>query len=134
MKILVRADNSLTKFAEKVDSQLAKAISKQMITYIDKLDKQSFINLLKGLRNWSLAYVINSRLTLIFRIWSMSQYKSDPNEEPLIDLVHISEDDGGLEPYFVFFNAESDEWISNAMNKLWVKLKIRSSQYFIAKL
>ena len=49
-------------------------------------------------------------------------FKNDPNdEEPLIDLVHISEDDGGLEPYFVFFNAESDEWISN---ELLIKCKL----------
>ena len=117
MKIVARSDSSLAKYAEVVDSDLARAISLRLQTYSDTFTEQQIENLSKGLRNGSIAF-INVRLTLIFSIMSLPQYKSHPNEENLIEMLHISEDNGGLEPYFVLFNPKSDEWIPKAMNKM----------------
>ena len=117
MKILTRADSSLVKFASLTDSDLARAIFKQLEPYQDKDYKNTVVKLARGLRDGSVAYV-NNKLTLIFELLKLNEFQIKANEEPLIDLVHISEDDGGLEPYFVLFNAESDEWISNEINKM----------------
>ena len=117
MKIMTRADSSLVKFATLVDTDLARAISEQLDPYEDHDYENTIVKLARGLRNGSVAYA-NNKLTLIFEILKLNEFQMKPNEEPLIDVVHISEDDGGLEPYFMFFNAKSDEWISNAMNKM----------------
>jgi len=43
----------------------------------------------------------------------------DANERKLIDLLHVSEDGGGLEPYFLPINNASDLWIMNGLNKMY---------------
>ena len=120
ISILATADSSLAKYAE-LDTELARAISKRLKTYTYKFRDQNLENISKGLKNGSIA-LVNVRFTLIYLIMSLPQYGSDPSEEPLIEMLHISEDDGGLEPYFVFINAENDEWIFKSLNKMWVNL------------
>ena len=116
MKIVARADSSLAKYAE-LNSELARTTLNRLETYTDNFDGQQMEDLSKRLRNGSIAYV-NVRLTLIFTIMGLPQHEGDQNDEPLIEMLHISEDDGGLEPYFMFLNPESSEWIPKSMNKM----------------
>ena len=117
LKILVRSDSSLFKYASDVNSELARAIDKQLDPYSDYNGPGFREKLATGLRNGSFVYV-NTRLTVIFGIMNLSDFHKKLGEEPLIDILHISEEDGGLEPYFAFFNAESDPWILNTLNKM----------------
>ena len=116
LKIIVRDDSGLVAFTEKVDSELARSLAKQLDTfnnYGQVVDK-----LVNGLRDGSIAY-INPRLTLIFGLISLSQMKKrTANEESLTDVVHISEGNDGLEPYFILINNKTDDQIKRCMNKL----------------
>ena len=38
----------------------------------------------------------------------------------IIEVLHISEDDGGLEPYFMFINDDVDKVILNKLNNVLV--------------
>ena len=74
--------------------------------------------LVQGLRSGALAYS-NFRLNIIFDLMKIMSYDNlGPNEPKLTDLLHISEDSGGLEPYFLFINDLSQQWVTNRLNSV----------------
>ena len=118
MKIYVRDDNSLATYAQNVDTNLAKAIKSQLQTY-KFYDFFKLIDEIRiGLRNNSAAWA-STKITIIFYITRMMKLeKPGQFNERLIDLLHISEDNGGMEPYFLFQNGLGHDWVSTSLNQL----------------
>ena len=114
-RIIARDDSALLVYAEKVETQLAKDIRPLIDPYTDfSAIKQNYI---KQMKSGSHVY-INQRLVLLFdAINCLENEFIDRNGQKLLDLLHISEDSGGLEPYFMhLYNI--DEWIIKLFDKM----------------
>jgi hypothetical protein len=110
LKIIARADGALAEFAELKETELAHQIQPLLELYDFYDSKEERI---KGLRAGTHVYV-NQRLVLLFDAITISQMDLELNPSlglNLMDILHISEDDGGLEPYFLFANTVTDEII-----------------------
>ena len=113
IEIHVREDSSLETFIQFNDSDLAKAIKPKLKTYDDYF---SFTyELMSGLRNGSFAFV-ETRMTLLFNLEEFAHLAQKTyNDTNFLDLMHVSEESGGLEPYFL---TVGEEWIQKDMNQL----------------
>ena len=108
LKIVVKADNPLVSYAERVSPQTVE----QMIFYDDYDTVVS--SLASGLVNGTIAYV-NNRMTLIFDLLRLQEQYS---QNHLVSSIHLSRGSLGFEPYFVFINAESPEWLHLIINRV----------------
>ena len=117
LTVIAREDSSLVTFAKYVDSDLAKSIMPRLRVYSDFGEIKS--ELFNGLKNGSLAYV-NQRLVMIFIALTFNDIeKSRRNgEKEIIDLWHISDDNGGLEPYFLFLKNNMDLSMMGQLNHM----------------
>ena len=118
VKIITRMDTTLSAYAYSSDTELAKKINDKMIRYEFDDWKGLLGEIGTGLRNGSLAFS-DVRLTIIYALIEfMSVEKQGENNEKLTDLLHISEENGGLEPYIIFINDESADWITPGLNDM----------------
>jgi hypothetical protein len=118
MKIGVQKDNALVQFIQSHDTELTNTLRQQLSAFDDYEEVKTYLPI--GLRNGSLVY-INCRLFLIFDLMEMTQNedKSQLNDNKrLIDLMHISDENGGLEPYFMFVSQTPGEWALNGLNRM----------------
>ena len=114
INLSLRRDSSLYNINEnKVYLDISRAFSLRYETF-DVFDEEKE-KLTEGLSDGTIAYV-NTRLTLIYDLIELK--KSAKSEKTLNGLqsLHISEDSGGLEPYFLFINEESKGWLLSYVN------------------
>lgn len=114
--IYVRENSALEIFADHSDTELASDVKSHLKIYQWLADIRS--ELIRGLRNGSMAYV-NPRLSLILYLTDFSELEAIGDNEPkLTDVVHVSEETGGQEPYFLFINASAERWVLTSMNDM----------------
>ena len=113
MDILAREDSALYTYLDSIQSPLINRI--ESYKDLDPIKNKLF----DGLRTGSLAYV-NQRFTLINVIREMNnlekQRKRGYEDNEL--LLHISNDDGGTEPYYLIINGNMDDDIENDINTM----------------
>ena len=105
-KIIARKDSSLAEFAENLpEIELARQIQPllELYEFYDSKEERT-IRLKAGTHVY-----VNQRLVLMFGAIGMSHLEGIGLN--LMEILHISEDDGGLEPYFIFVNLETDKSI-----------------------
>ena len=90
----------------------------------DQLNEPYKFEEFDGLRNEIGIGLINGtqamsdvRLIMIFDLKSIINVSETFNDS-LFDLVHISEDNGGLEPCFLFISDISEEWLISGVNSM----------------
>ena len=108
LKIVVKADNPLVSYAERISPQTVD----QMILYDDYDSVVS--SLASGLMNGTIAYV-NNRMTLIFDLLRLEKQYS---KNDLVSSIHLSRESLGFEPYFVFINDKSHKWFQLTINRV----------------
>ena len=112
IKILVKYDHSMVGNPE---TDLAKALKQRTQIFFDVSEISG--ELITGIKNGSFAYV-NTRLSLIDDLNKFSLIDQIiNNQSDLAQTVHISEDSGGLEPYFILTCAYTP-WILSPFNKM----------------
>ena len=110
LKIIARVDSALAEFAELKEIKLANQIKPLLEIYYN-VNSEDY--LAKCLRAGTHAY-INQKLVLMFAAKAMSFLEGIGLN--LIEILHISEDDGGLEPYFIFVNQVTDKKVLLNLN------------------
>ena len=105
LTIFARTDSSFSSWANNHNSDVAKRI-KTKIKSINLLMEMRG-EIASGLRNGSSALVYN-RLNMVFLLTELMQVERlKQNEERLIDLMHVSEEGGGYDPYFLLVTKDS---------------------------
>ena len=99
-------------------NELAKNTKDKHDLYVFKEWGNFSRNLGAQLRNGTRAFS-EYRLSLIYTMDILMKYETlGPNDPKLTDLLHISEESGGLEPYFIFINDKSEQWITDDINNM----------------
>ena len=108
MKIVTRYNTAFYTYLTSIESPLVDRIetNTNFIFTQDEFD---------ALRTGSLAYV-NKKFLLIFRALEFNALFNMQGSEDFMDSLHISEDDGGSEPYFIVINDDLDQDIINDFN------------------
>ena len=114
LNIFERGDGTLAAFAKKSNTDLAKRINQQLAIYSNIPD--SLAEILEGLRNGS-SVLVGSRIYLIFLLRELSE-KESFHHDKLFDIMHISKESRGNEPFFLVFTDDIDKWVINAFNRL----------------
>ena len=113
LKIIARTDSALAEFAHNSkDVELAQQLQPLLKLYdiYDSVEERTI-----GLRAGTHVYV-NQRLVLMFAAIGMSRLEGIGLN--LMEILHISKDDGGLEPYFIFVNHETDKSVLVKLNNV----------------
>ena len=63
---------------------------------------------------------MSPKLPLIFIIIRFANLVNEDktSNKDLLNTMHISEDSGGEEPYFVFVDTKADPWVSKSLNQM----------------
>ena len=102
LNIFDRYDSALTAFAQQGDSDLAKRLESKLFLHENFFDVQDEI--IKGLRNGSSVFV-GTRIYLIFLTSYLSAVENETlYYDRLVDILHISEESNGFEPFFLGFH------------------------------
>ena len=116
MTIVAREDSALYTYLTSIDSP--------MVDRIDIFQNYSLVQdkIFYGLQNGSLAYV-NHKFILIFDVLEMIArherlqiFNNVNTEKEFVDWLHISNDDGGYDPYFLAINTNIDKHSNNDLN------------------
>ena len=118
VSLITRIDTTLVASINFDQSEMAQIIKEKMITY----DFSEWKGLLKeigsGLRNGSLAFSDVQLTIILCLIEFMGVEELGENEPKLTDMLHISEETGGLEPYFVSINDSVEKWLFIGFNEM----------------
>ena len=116
MTVFTRSDTGFNTWAQITDSDVAMRIRK-MLRWWDDI-KAVHDELLTGLRNGSTAFSSN-RLNLIFELSAFSEEEIiEQGEKRLIDLMHISKEGLGFDPYFMVMKQDVESWVFDAVNQM----------------
>ena len=116
-RIIAIQNNALVKYANRGETELAQKLSALLATDLDYY-YSNLGDISESLKQGS-HVMLNQRLVLIFNALRMSELETNiKDQEQFIDSLHISKEDGGLEPYFIFINVESNRKISPLVNKM----------------
>ena len=121
LKIIAREDSALAEFAHLKEIELAHLIQPllELYPFYDSVEERTI-----RLRAGTHIYV-NQRLVLMFAAIAMSLLEGIGLN--LMEILHVSEDDGGLEPYFIFVNHETDKSVLFKLNGVYVTMLIKIS-------
>ena len=118
LTIMARSEAALFMYAQNGETELAKKLLPLISDYqaYYMIEQELIDGLKQGTHAW-----VNQRLIIIFTVLMMSEKENTTKEqEHFIDSLHISKEDGGLEPYFMFINTKSDERILPWINEMFV--------------
>ena len=104
IKVVVRDDSLLSKFAATDTSSTARALSTHINEYFDFESEDIEHTIMKGLTNGSVAYV-NDRLILLFTLIGLREQFNFSYES-----LHISTESSVFQPYFLLTNEMIPKW------------------------
>ena len=120
MRIVVRHDSALYTYLQLIDSPILDRLD--TFTFHDYLSIEE--KLFNGLIDGSLAYV-NHKFILIFYALEMNDkykvlknHRNDKDDKVFMDWLHISNDGGGNEPFFMPIKSIIDKDSNNDMNNV----------------